>query len=72
MVISLGRSNPRGEIGFLQDGRRMDMALTRARRKLLIVGDSATRSAHPFVAGLIEYLDASGACRTVGEEPDPV
>ena len=44
VVISLVRSNPQGEIGFLQDVRRMNVAMTRARRKLLVVGDSATLS----------------------------
>ncbi len=72
VVISLVRSNPQGEIGFLQDVRRMNVAMTRARRKLLIVGDSATLSAHPFYRRMIEYLDALGAYRTVWEEPDGV
>jgi superfamily I DNA and/or RNA helicase len=48
VVISLVRSNVQGEIGFLQEVRRMNVAMTRARRKLLVVGDSATLSAHPF------------------------
>jgi superfamily I DNA and/or RNA helicase len=68
VVISLVRSNPQAEIGFLQDVRRMNVAMTRARRKLLIVGDSATLSAHPFYHRMIEYLDAVGAYRTVWEE----
>src|SRR5208282_6070619 len=48
VLISLVRSNPKGEIGFLGDIRRMNVAMTRARRKLLIVGDSATLGGHPF------------------------
>ena len=68
VVISLVRSNPQGEIGFLQDVRRMNVAMTRARRKLLIIGDSATLSAHPFYRRMIEYLDALGTYRTVWEE----
>jgi ATP-dependent RNA/DNA helicase IGHMBP2 len=68
VVISLVRSNPQGEIGFLQDVRRMNVALTRARRKLLVVGDSATLSAHPFYRRMIEYFEAVGAYRTVWEE----
>jgi len=70
MVISLVRSNPRAEIGFLQDVRRMNVAMTRARRKLLLVGDSATLSAHPFYHRMIEYLESIGAYRTIWEEGD--
>jgi len=72
VVISLVRSNPRAEIGFLQDVRRMNVAMTRARRKLLVVGDSATLSADPFYRRMIEYFDALGAYRTVWEEGDAV
>jgi len=72
VVISLVRSNPRAEIGFLHDVRRMNVAMTRARRKLLMVGDSATLSAHPFYRRMIEYFDTFGAYRTVWEEDDTV
>jgi predicted DNA helicase len=72
VVISLVRSNPNGEIGFLADIRRMNVALTRARRKLLIIGDSATLASHPFYARLIEYCERLGAYRTVWEEPDAI
>lgn len=68
VVISLVRSNPEGEIGFLADTRRMNVALTRARRKLLVIGDSATISAHPFYERLIEYFESIGAYRSVWEE----
>ena len=68
IVISLVRSNPEGGIGFLADLRRMNVALTRARRKLLIVGDSATLSTHPFYRRMIEYFEAAGAYHTVWEE----
>jgi ATP-dependent RNA/DNA helicase IGHMBP2 len=68
VVISLVRSNPQGEIGFLQDVRRMNVALTRARRKLLVIGDSATLSGHPFYRRMIEYFDALGVYQTVWEE----
>ena len=51
VVISLVRSNADGEIGFLADVRRMNVALTRARRKLLVIGDSATLSGDDFIAG---------------------
>jgi superfamily I DNA and/or RNA helicase len=68
VVVSLVRSNPEGEVGFLSDVRRMNVALTRARRKLLVVGDSATLSAHPFYQSLLEYMEAAGAYRSVWEE----
>lgn len=68
VVMSLVRSNAQGEIGFLQDVRRMNVAMTRARRKLLLVGDSATLSAHPFYRRMIEYFETSNAYRTVWEE----
>ncbi|MCF7974775.1 MAG: AAA family ATPase [Phycisphaerae bacterium] len=72
VIISLVRSNPRAEIGFLQDVRRMNVAMTRARRKLLLVGDSATLCAHPFYRRMIDYFDTLGAYRTVWEEDDTV
>ncbi|HSV98899.1 MAG TPA: AAA domain-containing protein [Sedimentisphaerales bacterium] len=68
VAISLVRSNPQGEIGFLADVRRMNVAMTRARRKLLVVGDSATLSAHPFYRRMIEYFEGIGAYRIVWEE----
>ena len=68
VVISLVRSNPKGEIGFLGDIRRMNVAMTRARRKLLMVGDSATLAGHPFYARLLEYCEGLGAYRTVWED----
>jgi superfamily I DNA and/or RNA helicase len=70
VVISLVCSNPQGEIGILSNVRRMNVALTRARRKLLLVGDSATLSAHPFYRRAIEHSQAIGAYRTVWEEDD--
>ena len=68
VVISLVRSNPRGEIGFLGDVRRMNVALTRARRKLVVVGDGATLAGHPFYQRMIDFFQASDAYRTVWEE----
>jgi ATP-dependent RNA/DNA helicase IGHMBP2 len=68
VVISLVRSNPEGEIGFLGDIRRMNVALTRARRKLLVIGDSATLAAHPFYQRLFEYFEGIGAYHSVWEE----
>jgi DNA polymerase III delta prime subunit len=68
IVISMVRSNPEGEVGFLANERRMNVALTRARRKLLVVGDSATLAAHPFYARWLEYIESQGAYRSVWEE----
>jgi superfamily I DNA and/or RNA helicase len=68
VIISLVRSNPTGEVGFLADVRRTNVALTRARRKLLVIGDSATLSAHPFYRGLFEYFESIGAYHSVWED----
>jgi predicted DNA helicase len=68
VVISLVRCNSRGEIGFLGDVRRMNVALTRARRKLVVIGDSATIGGHPFYARLLEYFELLGVYHTVWEE----
>ncbi len=68
VIISLVRSNPEGEIGFLADARRMNVALTRARRKLIVIGDSATVGGNDFFAKMIEYFEFIGAYHTVWEE----
>jgi ATP-dependent RNA/DNA helicase IGHMBP2 len=60
VYISLTRSNDKGEIGFLSDIRRMNVAMTRARKKLVVIGDSATLGQHPFYADFIEYAEKSG------------
>lgn len=60
VYISLTRSNDKGEIGFLSDIRRMNVAMTRARKKLVVIGDSATLGKHPFYADFIEYAEKSG------------
>ena len=70
IAISLTRSNNHGEIGFLSDIRRMNVGMTRARRKLLIVGDSSTLSAHPFFKELLAYVKRIGAYRTAWEIAD--
>ena len=67
IAITLTRSNNRGEIGFLSDIRRMNVGMTRARKKLLLVGDSSTLSAHPFFKALIEYVEQIGGYRTAWE-----
>ena len=68
VVISLVRSNAKGEIGFLADTRRMNVALTRARRKLIVIGDSATIGRHPFYERLIDHFGRHGAHASVWEE----
>ena len=58
IVISLVRSNDEGQIGFLRDLRRMNVAITRARMKLIILGDVATMTRHPFYRQLYKYIQA--------------
>ena len=58
IVISLVRSNDEGQIGFLRDLRRMNVAITRARMKLIIIGDVQTMTRHPFYRKLYEYIEA--------------
>lgn len=70
VVLSLVRSNPTGEVGFLADVRRMNVALTRARRKILIIGDSATLANHPFYQELLTYFESIDAYHSVWEEGD--
>ncbi len=69
VVISLVRSNTHQEIGFLADTRRMNVALTRAKSKLIVIGDSATVGCHSFFRELIEYFESMEAYQTVWEEP---
>ncbi|HRN15996.1 MAG TPA: AAA domain-containing protein [Xylanibacter oryzae] len=56
ILISLVRANNDGQIGFLRDLRRMNVAITRARMKLIILGDSETMGKHPFYKKLYEYI----------------
>ncbi|MBC7447839.1 MAG: AAA family ATPase, partial [Hymenobacteraceae bacterium] len=67
IVLSLTRSNGTGEIGFLSDIRRMNVAMTRARKRLIAVGDSATLSSHPFFREFIAYVEATGGYRSAWE-----
>ena len=64
IAITFTRSNPQGEIGFLSDIRRMNVGMTRARRKLLLVGDSSTLCRHPFFVELLAYVKGVGGYRT--------
>ncbi len=71
IVVDLVRSNDAGELGFLTDVRRMNVALTRARRFLLVVGDSATLGAHPFYAAFLDAVAARGLWLSAFEgDPD--
>lgn len=71
VLISLVRSNDDQEIGFLSELRRMNVAMTRARRLLVIIGDSATLGIHPFYQDLLRYVEEKGIYRSIWEEaPD--
>lgn len=67
VFISLTRSNADATIGFLSDIRRMNVALTRARKKLVVVGDSATLSQFPFYADFIQYAQEHNAYQSAWE-----
>ncbi|GJM34003.1 MAG: helicase [Saprospiraceae bacterium] len=67
VYISLVRSNSKGEIGFLKDQRRMNVAMTRARKQLIVVGDSATIGNHTFYADFLEYCENHGEYKTAWE-----
>ena len=61
IILSLVRSNDEGQIGFLRDLRRMNVAITRARMKLIILGSVSTLTKHPFYNRLYEYIQAEQA-----------
>lgn len=60
IVISMVRDNDKGEIGFLGDLRRMNVAITRARMKLIVIGNSETLSHHRFYKALFEHFQSRG------------
>lgn len=70
VVLDLVRSNDAGEVGFLADTRRLNVAWTRAQRLLLIVGDSATVGPHPAYAALLEAVERRGRWLSVFEDGD--
>ena len=70
VIISLVRSNNEGNIGFLKDYRRMNVAMTRAQEKLFVVGDSATLGSDPFYGQFLDYLESIQAYRSVWELVD--
>ncbi|MDB5274317.1 MAG: putative ATPase [Chitinophagaceae bacterium] len=67
IIISLVRSNQKGEIGFLSDTRRMNVAMTRAKQKLIMIGDSSTISHSKFYTQFLEYIDSIGAYHSAWE-----
>ncbi len=64
VVLTMVRSNERGSVGFLKDLRRMNVAITRARRHLCVVGDSATLARHPYYEGFLAHAEAVGGYRS--------
>ncbi len=69
ILLSMVRGNESGRIGFLSDLRRMNVAITRARYKLIILGDANTLTSHPFYKKLYEHIDQHGAIQQI--EPTP-
>ncbi|MFN7330990.1 MAG: C-terminal helicase domain-containing protein, partial [Bacteroidota bacterium] len=67
IMISFVRSNEKAEVGFLNDIRRTNVAMTRAKKKLIMIGDSATLGAHPFYTKLLEYVQEGGFYRSAFE-----
>ena len=67
IYISLVRSNERSDIGFLADTRRLNVAMTRAKKKLVIIGDSGTIGQHEFYDKFLDYINEIGAYRSAFE-----
>ncbi len=67
IVISFVRSNDKGEVGFLGDIRRTNVAMTRARKKLIMIGDSSTLGSHPFYLELLNFVQQSGFYKSAFE-----
>lgn len=67
IIISLVRSNEQASIGFLEDVRRMNVAMTRAKKKLYVIGDSATLAQHAFYKQYLQYVEQHGTYRSAWE-----
>ena len=67
IILSLVRSNDEGDIGFLKDYRRMNVAITRAKEQLFVIGDSATIGGDPFYNSFLSYIEKHGHYRSVWE-----
>ncbi|XP_067902110.1 DNA-binding protein SMUBP-2 isoform X2 [Heterodontus francisci] len=72
VVLSLVRSNRTGEVGFLAEDRRINVAVTRARRHLMVVCDTRTVSTHLFLKSLVDYMTEHGETRTAFEYCDDI
>ena len=70
IMISLVRANDKGQIGFLHDLRRMNVAITRARMKLIILGDASTLTRHVFYRELYQYITDNGMVEKVVPTPE--
>jgi superfamily I DNA and/or RNA helicase len=70
IVISTVRSNDTRQVGFLADKRRMNVAVTRARRQCILIGNSETLQADAFLRGLVEHFQEHGAYRSAQEVLD--
>ena len=67
IAISFVRSNEKGEVGFLNDIRRTNVAMTRAKKKLILIGDSATLGSHPFYLELLNFVQEEGFYKSAFE-----
>ncbi len=67
IIVSLVRSNDENDIGFLKDYRRMNVAITRAKEQLIVIGDSATIGGDPFYHAFLTYIEQQGTYRSVWE-----
>ncbi|XP_024430147.2 DNA-binding protein SMUBP-2 isoform X1 [Desmodus rotundus] len=72
VVLSFVRSNRKGEVGFLAEDRRINVAVTRARRHVAVICDSRTVSNHPFLKTLVDYFTEHGEVRTAFEYLDDI
>ena len=70
ILISLVRANEDGKIGFLNDLRRMNVAITRARMKLMILGDASTLTRHAFYKELYNYISQRGKIITINTKQE--
>lgn len=67
VCISMTRSNTEHKVGFLSDIRRMNVAITRAKKKLIVIGDSTTLSTLPFYRKLIDHIENAGGYHSAWE-----
>jgi superfamily I DNA and/or RNA helicase len=67
IILSLVRSNDDNDIGFLKDYRRMNVAITRAKEQLFVIGDSATIGGDSFYNSFLTYIEMHGNYRTIWE-----